>query len=950
MPAFALYTIDLTEEPKMKKFFSFAAFALLAFTINAQITVDQSDFADAGETVYLSTGQPNPLLNFASTGANHTWNFTSLRSTGQQQIDYLNVASTNGVYAFYYADVFFNPNRANIATSGTDIPFNQVLGAANPYTFFYKNANAYRKVGYGSELAGLPVPLAMTVPDTVYRFPMNYGNTSSSNSSYSASLPSVLTSVYTQLRNTTIDGWGTLTTPYGTFNVLRSKSEVFGYDSVYVDSLHFGVNIARAKVTEYKWIAKGEEVPVLQINTSTVFGIEVVSQILFKDAKLSITVDSLNGVLCPGTSATVHYTSTGTFNAPAFLQQGNKFTVQLSNSSGSFASPANIGNVTATASGTVNVTIPNNATGGMGYKLRIISNSPADTSTVFGPFTINPKPTASITPNGSTTICVYDSLELVANGISGFQFNYQWKFNTTDIGGATAQSYFASAAGDYTVAVSNICGTATSQALTLTVNPEPTHVLVPSDTSTCDGSPIFVTASNTSGVAPVTYQWNENGSPISGATDSMLQVTASGEYSLAVADGFGCVFATPSLTLVIDSMHTPVVQFSGSTTFCPGGNVALTTDSNPAYFYQWQKDGVDIPGATAFTYVAVVGGDYSIKVSDTCDFAFSQIIPVTVTARPVHTVIPSSPASCDGNPVVIIAHNASGASPLTYQWFDSSNAISGATDTLLTVTSAGSYSLLVTDRFGCTFNSIPLSIVFGSLPTPVVYADGSTSFCFGESVTLATDTNSNYTYQWLIDGTNINAANEYFYVVTEGGNYAVEVSIGGGCNSTSIIEKVNVYPQPQTPVITQQGDSLFSTSASGYQWYLNGSLLPGANSQAYHPGVNGSYIVEITDASGCSNSSLPFYVTNTGIIETAAGNWELVISPNPMLGSEFSISSSEIFSEIRIFTAAGALLFKNNLTAPAEAFVVNDYITQPGVYFLQVKSKKGLKVVKLVKM
>ncbi|MDZ4846968.1 MAG: T9SS type A sorting domain-containing protein [Chitinophagales bacterium] len=933
----------------MRKYLlTLAACVLLSISISAQITVDQNDFASANETVYLSNGQINPFLNFAATGANHTWNFSTLRSTGQQQVNYLDVSSTNGVYAFFYADVFFNPNRANIALAGSDIPFNQVLGITNPYTFYYKNGNMYKKIGYGGELAGLPAPLTLTTPDTIYRFPMNFGNTSSSFSDYAITLPGVATSAYSQTRNTTIDGWGTLTTPYGTFDVLRSKSEIFGSDSVYLDSLNFGANIPRSKVTEYKWIAKNEEVPVLQINTTSVFGTEVINLILFKDNKLSITVNSVNGTLCPGSQVTVDYTTTGTFNPAAFLQTANRFTAQLSNSSGSFANPVNIGNVTATTSGTITCTIPNNTAGGTGYFIRITSNSPAYTSAVYGPLTIHPTPTASITANGAVPICVYDSLELVANSGSGFQ--YQWKFNTADIGGATAQYYFASAAGNYTVAVSNICGSVTSQPFALSVAQEAVHAVIPSDSATCDGSPITVVASNTSGVVPVTYQWNEKGNAIQGATDSTLLITVSGDYALVVTDSFGCTFTSTVLTLVIDSMQTPLVYINGSTFFCPGETVTLYTDTSAEYFYQWQKNGADIPGATLSSFTTVQGGDYAVIVSDTCDSAISQVTEITVTARPVHWVTPSSPASCDGSPVTITADNVSGASPVNYQWYENGDSLLGATDTFIIITAGGNYSLDVTDRFGCLYNSGDITIVFGTLPAPVVTSSGSTSFCFGESVKFTTDTNSNYTYQWLLDSMNISGANSNIYIATEGGNYAVEVSIGGGCNATSVIEKVNVYPQPQVPVITQQADSLFSTSAVGYQWYLNGAFLPGANAQAYRPGVDGSYIVEITDASGCTNASAPFDVLGTGVEETAANDWSLGIFPNPVLGTEFTVVSSEQFYEVQIFNTTGVLIFTSQLITPTNSEVMRESVSLPGVYFVKVTTKKGERVLKLIKM
>jgi hypothetical protein len=75
--------------------------------------------------------------------------------------------------------------------------------------------------------------------------------------------------------------------------------------------------------------------------------------------------------LCSGGTVNVPYTAVGTFNA------GNVFTVQLSDSTGSFAAPVNIGSVSATTSGMIAATIPNTTLAGSGYKIRITSTSPA---------------------------------------------------------------------------------------------------------------------------------------------------------------------------------------------------------------------------------------------------------------------------------------------------------------------------------------------------------------------------------------------------------------------------------------------------------------------------------------------------------------------------------------------------------------------------------------------
>ncbi len=93
-----------------------------------------------------------------------------------------------------------------------------------------------------------------------------------------------------------------------------------------------------------------------------------------------------------GSAGTVAYSSTCTFT-------GNTFTAQLSNASGSFASPTNIGTLVSDVNtGNINITIPANTVTGAGYLIRIISTSPAYTSSNSAAFSINNTVPCTITP------------------------------------------------------------------------------------------------------------------------------------------------------------------------------------------------------------------------------------------------------------------------------------------------------------------------------------------------------------------------------------------------------------------------------------------------------------------------------------------------------------------------------------------------------------------------
>ncbi len=93
-------------------------------------------------------------------------------------------------------------------------------------------------------------------------------------------------------------------------------------------------------------------------------------------------------------------------------------------------------------------------------------------------------------------------------------------------------------------------------------------------------------------------------------------------------------------------------------------------------------------------------------------------------------------------------------------------------------------------------------------------------------------------------------------------------------------------PAPAIPTITENSGVLSSTSATTYQWYLNGQAISGATSQNYTPTVNGIYLVRVTDDNGCVYSySVGYKYTGaiTNIFELSAGVG-VKIYPNPTTG------------------------------------------------------------------
>lgn len=257
---------------------------LFAFQIaDAQITVTNADFASSGDTIRYSNASPLSLVDVSLTGPNYTWDFSTLQSTSQDVDTFISVTSTPFVYVLVFG---FN---SNLAARGLDLSGFPAVPVSDIYSFFNKSSNNYKQTGYGASISGITTPISFNNDDIIYDFPVNFGNVDSSDSDYSLVIPNIASAIGSQHRVNNVDGWGSVTTPYGTFNALRIVSTLTGEDSLYLDSLSTGFSAPRPLTREYKWLANGQDIPVLEIITTETFGIEAVTAIRYRDSVRTTT-------------------------------------------------------------------------------------------------------------------------------------------------------------------------------------------------------------------------------------------------------------------------------------------------------------------------------------------------------------------------------------------------------------------------------------------------------------------------------------------------------------------------------------------------------------------------------------------------------------------------------------------------------------------------------------
>lgn len=222
---------------------------------DAQITITSADLPSANDTIRYSNANPIPGWPISQAGPNQVWDFSTLTATSQDVEWYRSSLQTP--YAFFFLG--FNKYGRKIADS---------LGVGafmfkDIYNFYRKASNVIEVEGIGLRFQGIPLPAYYTDKDELYQFPLQFNDRDSSTFKFSITLPGL--GAYSQVgyRINEVEGWGSITTPFGTFNCLKVKSRIVSKDSLNIGG--FPIPFTR-RTTEYKWLANGQKIPVLEIS------------------------------------------------------------------------------------------------------------------------------------------------------------------------------------------------------------------------------------------------------------------------------------------------------------------------------------------------------------------------------------------------------------------------------------------------------------------------------------------------------------------------------------------------------------------------------------------------------------------------------------------------------------------------------------------------------------
>jgi len=462
------------------------------------------------------------------------------------------------------------------------------------------------------------------------------------------------------------------------------------------------------------------------------------------------------------------------------------------------------------------------------------------TSTVVQPTCGNPNGSITITPTSPGT------------------YTYAWTPNVSTTSSATSLS-----AGSYSIQIDkNGCTKDTT--ITLISGSGPTAIESAVTNPDCgQNNGQVALGAVTGGTAPYEYNFNGAGYALAPTIPVPYTNLPPGSYSLLVKDATGCVYTAPNIILTSSNGPTAIlVNTTNPACGISNGQVSLGAVTGGTLPYQYNFNGLGLSGIAIYTNLSA--GSYSLIIEDASGCIYtSPSIVLTNANGPTAISTTFSNETCNLSNGQITLGLVTGGTP-SFQY--NLNGLGFSSTTSYTNLIAGTYTLVVKDQNGCTFNapSIVLSNTVGPTSVAAITTNSTCNLSNG-SIQIGLVTGGVLPYQYNFNSLGYSNLTSFLNLAAT--SYTLSVQDGNGCVYVSTPIILSNTSGPNDLVITTTGAACDNTNGQISINNTTGGIIPYtysidgvtySNVDTYPNLLPGNYTVSVKDGNGCvySESSI----------------------------------------------------------------------------------------------
>ncbi len=245
--------------------------AFVALNATAQITINSNHLPGAGDLLYTRAATLLSDIDLEATGPNYSWTFGDdvIQADGLDAgTECVDMGSLSLVDQLFFNNPLFPDYNSDFGI-GAALLDNPLINIENAYQVYKNSGGVYAMTGIVATIEGVPLNARYDERDIIYDLPLTYPASGNTHSVLQLEVPTLAYYGTDQYRNYVCDGWGTLNIYGQSFDVLRVKSTLVGFDSLSVNFNGLPLAFQLPKdITTYQWLSTEFKVPVLEVISS----------------------------------------------------------------------------------------------------------------------------------------------------------------------------------------------------------------------------------------------------------------------------------------------------------------------------------------------------------------------------------------------------------------------------------------------------------------------------------------------------------------------------------------------------------------------------------------------------------------------------------------------------------------------------------------------------------